>query len=580
MSEQVVIEHREGTTLELNSTTSKTLRQLWYDTTTSTIGYFTNSGAVKYMATLDSGGNLETTINDFKINNNLEIKNIIGKNLDSGDSWISLNETTRSFVISSDTASITDKYISLESNKLFIGNLADSEGIFLDNSGLSYTSKWINTEGRIGSMGSEIKNIPSFTGIGGGFILPVDPDTSTFGESLQVSSINNKISIDNLYQVGSAGFRVNEFRTDQMRQLYIATSETGLQTIVDIRNFADHTSSGVAMKLVDGSAGPYQSTGIFKVFSDIDLSGKRVEIGSDSSAPLNFLIASSTKMVLDVGGNLVLDNNMAIGTTINTAVGLKIEKNKNEDSILSQFRNTDSGTSASSIVSIITSDSNLTLRNYPSNHATNPDSTEIGSTATGTSVSLITEDTKRLIISNTGYVSLTSGASINEFSTTVKDNDTSVPTGSAVLSELEGSYAEIYTINNATATTLTTQNTWYQVTIFTANGISQNLTPDYTNDHITVTKDSAYKIIADISFTGDVNNTYQFQFKKNNGATDITSSMMERELGSTASVGAGAVTGGCECSNNDTIELWARCITGASKSVTVKHTNVFVSDVK
>lgn len=135
-------------------------------------------------------------------------------------------------------------------------------------------------------------------------------------------------------------------------------------------------------------------------------------------------------------------------------------------------------------------------------------------------------------------------------------------------------FGEIYVNGNTTATTISTQNTWYQFTGFDTNGQSNLTTPDHTNDHITITKAGVYKIDFNVSFSGGGGKTYEVAVFKNNGATNLTNIHIERKLGTAGDIGAAAASGLCSCSANDTIELWIRCTDVTTANATIRDANL------
>lgn len=135
-------------------------------------------------------------------------------------------------------------------------------------------------------------------------------------------------------------------------------------------------------------------------------------------------------------------------------------------------------------------------------------------------------------------------------------------------------YGEIYEIDNTTATTISTQNTWYQITIFGNNGVSNNTTPDHTNDHITVGTTGVYRVDYSASFSGTGGKTYELEVKKNNGATSFTNTRVQRKLGTTGDVGNAGGTGLLSLTANDTVELWIRCIDVVTGNATMSEGNL------
>jgi hypothetical protein len=122
------------------------------------------------------------------------------------------------------------------------------------------------------------------------------------------------------------------------------------------------------------------------------------------------------------------------------------------------------------------------------------------------------------------------------------------------------SFAGISAKNNVTATTITTANTYVQFTGFDTDDAANNLTPDYTNAHITVDTAGFYEISAAISASslGGTAYTINVQIMINNGASTFNNLHSHRRLsgGGTDSgflaIGPSAVS----LSASDTVELW------------------------
>ncbi|MDB4726359.1 TNF domain-containing protein, partial [bacterium] len=121
---------------------------------------------------------------------------------------------------------------------------------------------------------------------------------------------------------------------------------------------------------------------------------------------------------------------------------------------------------------------------------------------------------------------------------------------------------------------LAAQDTWYQCAVFTANGESNgDVTPDYTNDHITVGKAGMYHVYMGISFAGaGVSNEYDFHVFTNNGANDFPQISAHRNSSSSAQDGNCSACGLLDLSANDTVEVWVKRTDGGavSKTITIK----------
>ena len=123
-------------------------------------------------------------------------------------------------------------------------------------------------------------------------------------------------------------------------------------------------------------------------------------------------------------------------------------------------------------------------------------------------------------------------------------------------------FAEIYCQNSASTLTIATAGkaNKVQVACFDTNGKSNNMTPDHTNDHITVTKAGIY--MCNVSMTLDslagASGEFGFSIYKNNGATEFGNVHVIRDLAAGAGGNHGSVSmsGIIDLAVNDTIELW------------------------
>ena len=150
----------------------------------------------------------------------------------------------------------------------------------------------------------------------------------------------------------------------------------------------------------------------------------------------------------------------------------------------------------------------------------------------------------------TGHVLQTNGAGVLSF--------TAIAAGSSPST----GYGSIYADSNATTTTFSGASTdWtnkVQVTVFDTNGASSSgVTPDHTNDHVTVSNAGPYLLHASISFSGGSSDTLSFAFFKNNGATQL-GNRTTRKLGTGGDVGACDISAAVDLSASDTVELWVQ----------------------
>lgn len=123
-------------------------------------------------------------------------------------------------------------------------------------------------------------------------------------------------------------------------------------------------------------------------------------------------------------------------------------------------------------------------------------------------------------------------------------------------------FGEIYGAD--TSTTLTITGTGkankVQITSFAVDGQSNNMTPDHTNDHITV--DVAGKYLCTVSIHmlstgGGGADNYGYSVYKNNGATEFANLHGQRDLtGGGGDEGSISLSGILDLAATDTVEVW------------------------
>jgi len=109
-----------------------------------------------------------------------------------------------------------------------------------------------------------------------------------------------------------------------------------------------------------------------------------------------------------------------------------------------------------------------------------------------------------------------------------------------------------------------------QVTQFTANETSNLMTPDHTNDHITVVKTGVYLVTASISISSTGGTSYEVMFGcwKNNGATEFLNLHSHRMLaGGGGDKGSMTISGLVSLTATDTLELWCANITNTNNVI-------------
>jgi hypothetical protein len=144
-------------------------------------------------------------------------------------------------------------------------------------------------------------------------------------------------------------------------------------------------------------------------------------------------------------------------------------------------------------------------------------------------------------------------------------------------------FAQIYEEDGSSTLALPAQDTFYQITAFTANGESNGMTPDHTNDHITVAKSGMYLAFLDVSFsqTTAVSIEYDFHVQKNNGTTDFPYVSAHRDTAGGNTVGATNGTGIIDLDVNDTVEVWVERLTGGavSRTITIPQVSLTLTQV-
>ncbi len=139
-------------------------------------------------------------------------------------------------------------------------------------------------------------------------------------------------------------------------------------------------------------------------------------------------------------------------------------------------------------------------------------------------------------------------------------------------------YGEMTITNNSTATTLTTQNTWYPITASWNLGDDFNqMTGNTAVGSLTCTANSAAQAnetLASLSLNfGNASETYQLAvFKNGNLITEH-----ETELsGTTTSEISSTLSGIDTMSNGDVFQIFARCTTRSTTSITILRANFSV----
>lgn len=123
-------------------------------------------------------------------------------------------------------------------------------------------------------------------------------------------------------------------------------------------------------------------------------------------------------------------------------------------------------------------------------------------------------------------------------------------------------FAEIYANDVADELTITTagQANKVQITSFAVDGVSNNTTPDHTDDHVTVVKAGMYLCTVSMSISSAAAggaDDIGFAVYKNNGATEFANCHGHRTLsGGGTDRGSCSMSGIIDLAASDTIEVW------------------------
>jgi hypothetical protein len=122
-----------------------------------------------------------------------------------------------------------------------------------------------------------------------------------------------------------------------------------------------------------------------------------------------------------------------------------------------------------------------------------------------------------------------------------------------LVDSLMGVYGGLRMANNSTGQTVAT-NTPEVLTEWTSNAVSNGLTPDYTNDNVTIDYDGVYKLHFYVSFEGVTGDTFRFYIYKNGS---ITSPPIQcRRKTSSADVGSTSLGATMSLVDGDVLTVW------------------------
>lgn len=142
----------------------------------------------------------------------------------------------------------------------------------------------------------------------------------------------------------------------------------------------------------------------------------------------------------------------------------------------------------------------------------------------------------------------------------------------SVLQVTAATYGEIYVAGGAVAQTLTTANTFYKVTAFTTDGLSNNMTPLAASDGVQVDVAGDYLIQFFITFSNSNNKTFSFRCYNETTATAYPNTLVKSHSHSTDPMFI-AVSAFVHAEAGDVLIVQAACATGGT-AITVSDANL------
>jgi hypothetical protein len=135
-------------------------------------------------------------------------------------------------------------------------------------------------------------------------------------------------------------------------------------------------------------------------------------------------------------------------------------------------------------------------------------------------------------------------------------------------------YAEIYVAGGAVAQTLTNANTYYKITGWTTDGLSNNVTPDAANDKITIDTAGDYLIQFFVTFSDSNNKTFSFRCYNETTSTAYANTVVSTHSHSTDPMFA-AVSSFVHAEAGDDLIVQIKCAS-AGINVTISDANFAV----
>jgi hypothetical protein len=145
-------------------------------------------------------------------------------------------------------------------------------------------------------------------------------------------------------------------------------------------------------------------------------------------------------------------------------------------------------------------------------------------------------------------------------------------------------FGEIYVTGIDVGIAMAAQDTYYQIAVWSpgvpdgVNGEANGVTPDVSNDHITINTAGKYFVRWHVACYSGAKNEYEFEVFTNNGNTGFPQTENYRTTSTAFAIGALSGGGICDLAANDTVELWAERRDGGavSKTITIRAATLSV----